>query len=193
MSKKTVKGEVDYPVSFCYIKATEGTTIRNRYYAADYVQARKYGIHVGTYHFFSTKSSGAQQARWFLKNLKIGKGDFPPVLDIEPTEAAIRKMGGVDKLFHEVRVWLTTVEARTGKRPILYVSQSFVNKHLSQAADLKRNYQVWIARYGEYKPDVHMLFWQLSPDGRVRGITPKVDINVFNGYSDKFQQFVGEQ
>lgn len=193
LSKKTIKGSVDYPVSFCYIKATEGTTVLNRYYASDYQQARKNGVHVGTYHFFSTKSTGAQQAKYFLKTLRINPGDFPPVLDIEPSEAAIRKMGGIEKLFQEVRVWLKIVEQRTGKRPILYISQSFVNKHLPKAPDLKRDYQVWIARYGEYKPDVHMLFWQLSPDGRVRGINTDVDINVFNGYNEKFQQFLQQQ
>ena len=55
-------GKVDYPVSFMYIKSTEGRTIRNRYYAADYAAARRHGIPVGAYHFFSPKSSGTVQA-----------------------------------------------------------------------------------------------------------------------------------
>ena len=53
-----------------------------------------------------------------------------------------------------------------------------------------KNYNVWIARYGEYKPNVHLVMWQLSPDGRVKGIKSDVDINIFNGYQDSFEEFL---
>ena len=66
-----------YPVSFVYIKSTEGTSIRNKYYASDYTQARKHGVKVGAYHFFSTRTSGAMQARFFLKNSRFRSGDLP--------------------------------------------------------------------------------------------------------------------
>ena len=49
---------------------------------------------------------------------------------------------------------------------------------------------MWIARYGEYKPDVRLAYWQLCPDGHVRGITPEVDINVFNGYRNEYEEFL---
>lgn len=62
---RRVQGKVDYPVSFVYIKSTEGRTYLNKYYAADLRQARRRGIPVGTYHFFSLTSSGALQARHF--------------------------------------------------------------------------------------------------------------------------------
>lgn len=186
---KGVVGTCSYPVSFVFIKSTEGTTIRNRHYQADYKQARRHGIPCGAYHFFSTKSSGAAQARHFLRYSKFSSGDFPPVLDIEPTDARIRAMGGKDALFKEIRSWLHIVEKQTGVKPILYVSQSFVNKYLREEANVKRNYDVWIARYGEYKPDVRLVFWQLTANGRVDGITGAVDINVFNGYKSQFDAF----
>ena len=110
---------------------------------------------------------------------------MPPVLDLEPTDAQIRKAGGEQQLFNSVRTWLRIVEQRRGVRPILYVSQSFVNRHLSAAPDIKKKYDVWIARYGEYKPDVNLVYWQLCPDGRVNGIHGTVDINVYNGFSMK--------
>jgi lysozyme len=69
----------------------------------------------------------------------------------------------------------------------------FVNVYLSQAPDIKRDYRVWIARYGEYKPDVRLAFWQLCPDGRVAGIHPAVDINVFNGYQTQFEEFLDSE
>jgi len=51
--RKAAQGTVDYPVSFVYIKATQGTTIKSAYYAADAVAARKRGIPVGAYHFLT--------------------------------------------------------------------------------------------------------------------------------------------
>lgn len=190
LSRKRVTGAVDYPVSFIYIKSTEGVSIRNKYYLADYRAARKHGLRCGAYHFFSTKTSGAAQARHFLRYSRFQRGDLPPVLDIEPTHKQIVQMGGVNAMFASIRSWLNTVRRRTGVRPVLYVSQTFVNKYLPQAPDLMHGYNIWIARYGEFKPDVHLVFWQLCPDGRVSGITGEVDVNVFNGYSTQFKKFL---
>ena len=185
-------GTVDYPVSFVYIKSTEGTSVTNKFFAADYRDAKRNGFLTGAYHFYSTKSTGYSQARFFLSHTIIRKGDLPPVLDIEPTDAAIAKMGGVQRMFGSIRIWLEMVEQQTGLRPILYLGQRFVKKYLDEAPDIKQNYDVWIARYGEFKPDVHLLFWQLTPNGRVSGIHGEVDINVFNGYHDEYDKKIGK-
>ena len=190
---KNVHGAADYPVSFIFIKSTEGISITNKYYAADYAQARKHHIPIGAYHFFSLKSSGAAQAQHFIKNTKFQKGDLPPVLDVEPSDAQIKAAGGPEKMFQQIRIWLHMVQGRCGVPPILYINQMFINKYFSLVPDIKRDYDVWIARYGEYKPDVRLAFWQLCSDGRVKGITGDVDINVFNGYKSQFDEFVAKK
>lgn len=193
-SKKRIDGTVDYPISFVYIKSTEGISIRNKYYLGDYVQSRKHGYKTGTYHFFSTKTSAQSQAMFFIQNSRYQKGDLPPVLDVEPSPAQVAAMGGADVLMARVRKWMEIIEKYYEVRPILYVSHTFVNKymnsHYPNGNYIKANYHVWIARYGEYKPDVHLLFWQLCPDGRVAGIRFPVDINIYNGYADSFNEFV---
>ena len=88
-SHKNVHGTADYPVSFIFIKSTEGVSITNKYYADDYAQARKHHIPIGAYHFFSLKSSGAAQAQHFIKHTKFLKGDLPPVLDVEPSDTVV--------------------------------------------------------------------------------------------------------
>lgn len=190
LSAKKIRGKVDYPVSFVYIKATEGTTVTSKYYHADYLAAREAGLRVGSYHFLSTTSPALQQAAHFLKVCHISKGDLPPVLDVEPSDAQIKAMGGIEKLWGSMRTWLSTVHQRTGLRPILYTNQLFINKYLDLAPDIEDNYLVWIARYGQYKPNVKLIYWQLSPDGRVKGVHGDVDINVFNGYRNQYGDFL---
>ena len=188
-----VRGKADYPVSFVYIKSTEGTSVRNKFYLNDYAQARKHNIRAGAYHFFSTKTSGAAQAKHFIRNTLFREGDLPPVLDVEPSKSQIQQMGGPEAMFRHIRVWLSAVEQWTGVKPVLYVNQMFVNNYLSEQEDLKRDYRVWIARYSEYKPDVRLTYWQLCPDGRVAGIQGDVDINVFNGYQSQFDEFIANE
>lgn len=189
-SEKRYADKVDYPVSFIYIKATEGSSVINPYYKSDYTAARRHGFKVGAYHFFSIFTPAERQARYFLRNARLQHGDLPPVLDVEPSEAQIKKIGGESALFHRVRIWLRMVEKKCGRKPILYISQQFMNRHLVNAPDLLRNYQVWIARYGEYKPDARLVFWQLCQDGKVSGIHGEVDINVFNGYQQAYGKFL---
>ena len=190
LGSRHATGGQTFPVSFVYIKSTEGTSIRNRYFASDYVKARRQGLRVGAYHFFSLKSSALAQATYFVNSTLFRAGDFPPVLDVEPTNAQIQQIGGDEELMRRIRIFMDYVERRTHRRPILYVSQMFVNKHMTHAADIKQRYNVWIARYGEYKPDVKLVYWQLAADGRVSGITGPVDINVFNGYQSQWDEFV---
>lgn len=191
LSKKTISGDVNYKISFIYIKSTEGKSIKNNYYLADYRAAHAHGYKVGTYHFFSTKTPGVDQAMFFLKNSRYQHGDFPPVLDVEPTAGQIRQMGGTKVMFAHIRKWLNMVEQAYGVKPILYVSQKFVDKHLPAAPDLMKKYNVWIARYGMYRPNVNLVYWQLCPDGRVKGINTEVDINVFNGFQTEWERFCG--
>ena len=128
----------------------------------------------------SLKTTGAEQAQHFLKNARYHKGDLPPVLDVEPSDRLISQTGGEEKMFKNVRACLQAVEKAWGIKPILYVSQRFVKKYLPD--DLKRDYDVWIARYSEYRPDVNLVYWHLCQDGGVQGIHGPVDINVFNGF-----------
>lgn len=188
-----VDGTINFPVSFVYIKSTQGITIKSAYYQQDAQAARHHGIICGAYHFFSFKATGQEQAEYFLANTQILAGDMPPVLDVEPTDAQIEEAGGEEKMFSDMRDWLQAVERAVGKRPILYVSQNFVKYHLVHAPDLCHDYLVWIARYHVYRPDVRLLFWQLCYDGRVAGIHGGVDINIFNGYREQFDEFVAQQ
>ena len=185
---RRVQGKVDYPVSFVYIKATEGRSVTNRYYASDMKQARAQGIRAGSYHFFRLTTPGAVQAAFFLKKASIHAKDLPPMLDLEPTDREIRQAGGEAAMFREVLVWMKAVQRACGKKPVLYVGQNFVNNHLNHAPEALRDYEVWIARYGEFKPYVRLLHWQLTPYGRVRGIRGEVDINVFNGTREQFEE-----
>lgn len=191
-SGRRVEGDVDYPVSFVYIKATQGTSITNPFYAQDARDARRHNIPVGAYHFFSPKR-GALQAAYFLRRARPLKSDLPPMLDVELTESQIRKMGGEAVMFREMGTWLARVERALGKRPLLYVSQTFVTRHLEHAPQNIRRHPVWIARYGEYKPYVHLAYWQVSPFGRVKGIRGEVDINVFSGTKEQFRLFIGKK
>ncbi len=190
IGNKHTKGKTDYPVSFIYIKATQGTTILNRYYADDIKQARQHKIPVGAYHFFSTQRRGKEQAKYFLENSDLQPGDLPPVLDIEPYDHQIKAMGGAEVMFREVSDWVRMVEKACGTKPVLYVSQSFINEYMEKAPAALKEYPVWVARYGEFKPYVRLLQWQLSCDGKVNGITGSVDINVFNGTAEHFQDYL---
>ena len=190
ISQERVHDTVDYPVSFVYIKSTEGVTIENKYYESDDMAVRKQGLPVGAYHFFSTRTSPEEQAYHFLGNTRFRHGDLPPMLDIEPSDRQIEEMGGSLPMFDAIRRWLNIVEKNVGCRPLLYINQRFANLYLPLAPDLKRDYHFWIARYGEYKPDIHLDIWQLSGDGRVQGIYPECDLNVFNGYEGHWQEFL---
>ena len=168
------------PVSFVFIKATEGSDIIDKYYNYNFYNARRNRIIRGAYHYFTTKSSAIEQAKFFCRTVQLEKGDLPPVLDIE-TIGNYNK----ERLQSETQIWLDYVELYFGVKPIIYSSHKFITDYLD--SNLFKTYPCWIAHYyvDSLKYNGEWTFWQHSDVGKVEGVDGFVDVNVFNGsYED---------
>lgn len=181
------QGEIDWdslrisdlqgvPVSFVFIKATEGKDIVDRFFKYNFYKSRMNGILRGAYHFYSTLSSAKEQALFFCRTVQLEEGDLPPVLDVE-TIGDLTK----EQLQNELIIWLNIVEDYYKIRPIIYSSHSFYKEKLNNP--VFDTYPRWIAHYYidslHYDGDWH--FWQHTDYGKVKGINNYVDVNLFNG------------
>ena len=168
---------------FIFLKATEGSTHTDPTYAASKAAARKRGITTGAYHFFSYTSPGLRQALHFIKTAKLGRGDLPPVLDIEWK----KPMPSVSAVIREVTGFLNTVERQIGVRPIIYTDCMLFNQYLK--AGLTKQYKLWIASY-QSKPGCDCLFWQKTNGFKISGIGGYVDYNLFMGTRTQFRSII---
>lgn len=176
------QGRIDWPevarhgVRFAFIKASEGSGLRDPRFARNWREARAAGLNCGAYHYFQPNRDGQSQADLFVGTVPLAVGDLPPVLDVESAHfhdvAAMRR---------EVARWLRLVEAHYGVRPILYSNHSFYRRHLAGHFD---DYPLWLAHYEVDKPALppsRWIIWQHSDEAYVPGIRGTVDFNVFQG------------
>ena len=165
------------PIRFIMIKATEGSTQIDENFIDNFYQAREYGFTRGAYHFYSVHTPAKAQAQFFIKNVKLEKGDLPPVLDVEHKP----KKQSAEDFKASVLEWLHIVEQHYGVKPIIYTYYKFKMQYLSDP--VFDQYPYWIAHYyvdeveyqGEWK------FWQHTDVGRLPGIKGNVDFNIYNG------------
>ena len=164
------------PVSFVFIKATEGKDIVDRYFKYNFYKSRMNGIVRGAYHFYSTLSSAKEQAHFFCRTVQLEEGDLPPVLDVE-TIGNLTK----DQLQSELITWLNIVEDYYKIKPIIYSSHSFYKDKLNNP--VFDSYPLWIAHYyiDSLRYNGDWRFWQHTDYGKVGGIDGFVDVNLFNG------------
>jgi GH25 family lysozyme M1 (1,4-beta-N-acetylmuramidase) len=178
-------------IRFAFLKATEGTTFTDPYFAADWAATAKQGIYHGAYHFGRPSvGSARKQADYFVS--KIGsqkvRGTLPPVLDLETTGGL-----GVSKLVRWTKNFLAEVQAKTGRTPLIYVSPAFWEERLGDSTAF-HHYPLWIAHYGVSLPRVPgdwrtFSFWQSTSTGKVSGIGGNVDLDNFNGGVAGLQRF----
>lgn len=172
-------------LGFAFMKATEGNGNSDSYFKRNWRKSKEAGLVRGAYHFFIATKDGRKQAENFIDRVRLETGDLPPVLDVEQTfrTSAI-------KLRKEVKTWLDVVGLYYGVTPIIYTNADFYEKYLRGYFD---DYPLWVAHY--FQPDQPRIsrewsFWQHSEQGRVNGIIPKVDFNVFNGDSTAFKSLL---
>ena len=167
----------DKDVSYVYIKATEHAGMVDRMFQSNVREARRVGIPVGCYHFFSPTAAPLAQ----LKNLtgavpNLKEHDLVPMIDVEVKG---RKTTAAE-LRSRLKQFLKGVEDYYGVRPIIYTGQNFYNENLAGYFD---DYLFMIAKYSEEMPELignpKFALWQYSASGRVKGIKGSVDRSCF--------------
>lgn len=166
---------------FIYLKATEGITHIDREFYRNIDACRKRNFAVGAYHFFSFKSNGKEQAKWFLKISQPQKNDLYPVVDVEMA----RRMPAKEWIEENLKDYCNAIEAELGVEPIIYCSPNFFQRYL---ADEFSGYHLWIADY-QWKPRKNWLIWQHTDGATFKGISGKVDRNIFNHGEKSIEHF----
>ncbi|BCU80955.1 glycoside hydrolase family 25 [Polycladomyces abyssicola] len=177
---RKVKEEKEY--DFVYIKATEGKDFVDDRLRYNWNEAKRQGIMVGAYHFFSMRSSGETQALHYIRIVPKEKDSLPPVIDVE-----IHLGHNRERVRRELRAMAIRLQQHYGKQPILYVTYDTYNTYIK---DDFQEYRIWIRDI--FKPpsldERSWSLWQYSNRGRVDGIPTYVDINAFCGDIKAFRR-----
>ena len=174
--------------SFAFVKASEGTGYTSPYYRSDTTTARAQGLYVGAYHFAQPRlpiSTAATEANYFANIIGDvrGRGWLPPVLDLEVDNGL--SAANITAWAH---TFLQTLQARTGRVPILYSGGWFYRGYMYNPSGFGQ-YPLWDALYNNYVSSPGTLFgdwtrttfWQYTWQRSVPGITGLVDASYFHG------------
>ena len=162
-------------VTFAYVKATEGAGYVDDLYLRNLYGAKRVGIPVGVYHFFSPSASALVQLENFRDNVNPREQDLIPIVDVEK-----RGKGSLAQFQGRLKAFLDGVERMFGVKPIIYTGVNFYAKYLEGRFT---GYRFMVARYADEFPglseDVPIVLWQYSSTSYVDGIKGHVDRSVF--------------
>ena len=170
-------------IRFVFVRAAIGNDGLDARFKENWNAAKQQKFICGAYHYYRPNENSILQAKLFVKNVRLHKGDFPPVLDIEklPEEQSI------DSLKVGLKRWLKFVEKHYQVKPIIYSSERYYNDFLKSEFE---DYTFWVANYNFFVNDLQpdWLFWQFSEKGIINGIDEKVDINIYNGTPEMLEK-----
>lgn len=164
-------------MAYVYLKATEGGDNIDDKYSENIDLAHKYGLKVGSYHFYRPKTEQAKQLQNFMAQCRPGDQDLLPMIDIE-TKSGLSDEAFCDSLFK----FLNLVEKAYKQKPLLYTFANFYDRYLLGKI---HDYKIMIAQYTQREPilkdDIDIVMWQYTAKGRINGINGYVDKSRFMG------------
>ena len=162
------------PVSFVFIKATEGVSLQDEDFKKNWKNAGRSGLRRGAYHYFISSRDGKLQAQNFISTVgDLRMDDMAPVLDIEKMHRGCSR----ELMNKRALDWLKTIEKHYGKKPIVYSGATFAKDCLSP--EITDNYRMWIAHYEKDRPDYEgWIWWQFTDKAVVKGVPGLVDLSV---------------
>lgn len=180
-------------IEFAWIKATEGTNIKDGKFSANYKGSYDNGVIRGAYHFARpASSSGAAQADFFAKNGGAWSADnltLPGVLDIENGSGS--QCHGLSQ--SAMRTWISdfynTYKDRTSRDVVIYTTANWWNTCTGGWTGMSDKAPLWVAHWTTGSPTIPTGFptwtvWQYTDSGNIGGINP-VDRDKFNGSRDR--------
>lgn len=177
--------EGGYPIEFVFIRATAGSDRKDCKFKKYWAKAKESKLICGAYHYYRPNENSVEQANNFIRTVRLKKGDFPPVLDIEQ----LPKEQSIERLKIGLQRWLEIVERHYGVKPIIYSSESYYNDFLK---DDFEDYPFWIANYSAFYEEIDSdwSIWQITENAEVPAIKGLVDVNVFNGTSEELKKIL---
>lgn len=176
--------------SFAFVKATEGATYLNTYFASDFASVQNGGMIRGAYHFarpsgttnVAITADAIAEANFFVSTAGTltARGDLPPVLDMEVAGSL-----NPAQLSLWTHAWLDRAKSLTGRTPIVYTYGYFWTKKMGNSAGFAA-YPLWLAGYSTTKPVIvggweTYAFWQYANKAPLAGASRALDMSVFNG------------
>ncbi|SBT52780.1 GH25 family lysozyme [Micromonospora narathiwatensis] len=188
-------GPIDWPgvaangYKFAYIKATEGQTYLNPYFAEDYRAAKAAGLLVGAYHFARPDSRNpVAEANYFIDNARFAKDrqTLVPMLDLEwPYWSGAPACYGLTptELSNWIRAFSNQVRARIGRPVMIYTNTNWWNPCTGNDASFG-DHPLDIAGYTATRPPLPAgwtteAIWQYAPGNPSQPANHSQ--NVFNG------------
>ena len=164
-------------MAYVYLKATEGGDRIDEMYERNINLAHRYGLKVGSYHFYRPKTEQIKQLENFKTQCLPGEQDLIPMIDIETKQGL-----NTEEFCDSLMKFLTLVEEAYKQKPLLYTGTNFYNKYLLGKID---DYQLMIAQYTEREPvladERDFTLWQYTGKGRIVGVSGYIDKSRFMG------------
>lgn len=165
------------PFDFCIVKATEGTSYKNRYFTSHCDKVLKKKKLLGAYHY-ANGGDVQKEADYFLAYAKKYIGKAVLVLD---WEAKNNPQFGKNDLEWCLK-WCSYVYRKTGIKPLIYIQKSAMN------AVKKAGYGLWVAQYPDYvetgyqkhpwnEGAYNCLLRQYTSVGKLAGYAGSLDLN----------------
>ena len=156
-------------IEFVIIRSSMGDDRKDAKFQSNFREAKARGFMVGAYHYYDPNEKSELQAKNFLETVRLEKGDFIPIVDIEN----ISKVQTMAQLKIGLQKWLDIVEKHYGVRPMIYTGFSF---YLTYLADEFSEYPLWIAAYTPSKRGHGVVL-----DSEIHQFTEKVRVSGIKG------------
>ena len=182
---------------FIICKATEGVGYTDDMCDVFYQQAKAMGKKLGVYHFARCDlgNTAEAEATWFVEKTKGYQNEAILILDWESGN-----LGNVAW----AKAWLDSVYAKTGVRPIIYMSASVMRSY-DWTSVVNANYGLWVAGYGtndgsaqttvfDRYPLKYWSFyalWQYTSKGKLGGYSSNLNLDYFNGDRTAWDKYAG--
>jgi lysozyme len=172
-----------FELSFVFIRATAGSNKKDARFNSNWRDAKARQLICGAYHYYRPNENSVDQARNFIQQVRLQKGDLPPVLDIEK----LPKSQSVARLKKGLRRWLEIIEAHYNVKPIIYSGERYYADFLRKEFS---DYPLWIANYNFWRNTLasDWEFWQFTEKAKIAGIAGNVDLNIFKGDKNELME-----
>lgn len=180
-------------ISFAFIKATEGSSYRDRCFEDNINNIQGTDIAVGAYHFMSFESDGKAQAENFITAVSPEKINLPPVIDLELYGDYNEKPPSAEHVGKILDDMINALYDTYGEMPIIYTNRRAYSLYVSGKYE---KCDIWICDVIK-KPALpdgrNWTFWQYTHTGKLPGYDGEeehIDLNVFCGSEKEFKEYV---